>query len=347
MPETKSKSDPTFRWGIAATGRIAEWFATDFPFAAGGEIVAVCSRSKERAADFAQRFDLARAYGSYQELLDDDGVDVVYVATPHSAHLDYVERALQAGKSVLCEKPLTVTAQETERLIEVSEATGGYLMEAMWTYFLPAIRNAQRWVAEGRIGRLVHVKADFGYPVAYQATQREYDPAMGGGALLEMGVYPVALAWLFTQQTPETIQVTARKAPNGVEDDLVAVFDYGDHAGVTATLGTSFRCKLRNWAYLVGDEGYIAIPDFWRAHQCHLYHLDERIDTFDDGRTHQGFSYQVDAVHEDLRHGRRQSEIVSLTTSLAVQRHMDWIRRQASFRRTPMPFHSQDSGGNS
>lgn len=296
------------RWGLSSTGRIAEWFAADFPHVADGEIVAVASRSRDKAEAFAGRFGIPHAHGDYQVLLDDPDVDVVYVATPHSLHLEYAQRAMEAGKAVLCEKPLAVAPEETEALIAVSEATGAYLMEAMWTWFLPAVRTAWRWVEEGRIGRVVHVKADFGYPQVYHPKQREYDVELGGGALLEMGVYPVAIAWYFLRSAPARIQVTARKAPNGVEEDLVAVFDYDGEA--TATLGTSFRCKLQNWAYVIGEEGYIAIPDFWRAGECHLYHLDERVDSFDDGRDHQGFCHEADAVNEDLRQGRRQSEIV-------------------------------------
>ena len=322
-----SASTRTIRWGLSSTGRIAEWFAADFAHVTGGEIVAVASRSQERARSFADRLAIPRAYGDYRALLDDDRVDVVYVATPHSLHLDYASAAMRAGKAVLCEKPLTVTPEETESLIEVAGATGTYLMEAMWTWFLPAIQTAKRWVEEGRIGRVVHVKADFGYPQVYHPKQREYDAELGGGALLEMGVYPVAIAWYFLGRAPVRVQVTARKAPNGVEDDLVAIFDYGRDTACTATLGTSFRCKLQNWAYVIGEEGYIAIPDFWRASQCHYYRLDERVASFDDGRIHQGFCHEADAVNLDLTAGRRESETVPLTASLEIQRHMALIRR--------------------
>lgn len=311
------------RWGILATGRIADWFVSDFGAVANGEVVAVASRTQAKADAFARRHGVARAYGDYGELLANPDVDVVYIATPHTAHLINATDALRAGKAVLCEKPLTVTPDECRTLIAAVEETGGYLMEAMWTYFLPAIRRAQAWVAAGRIGRIRHIKADFGYPLPYAPDRREYDADLGGGALLEMGIYPVALAWLFLRRDPETIQVTARTAPNGVEDDVVAVFDYGD---CMASLATSFRCKLQNWAYIIGEEGYIAIPDFWRARTCYLYRLDERIDAFTDGRADQGFSFEAVAVGDDLLTGKRQSDVVSLADSLKFQEHVARIK---------------------
>ncbi len=313
------------RWGISSTGRIADWFCNDFSFVTGGELVAVASRVRERAEAFAQQHGIPRAHGSYEELLQDSEVDVVYVATPHSCHFANARDALEAGKAVMCEKPLTVTPEECSSLIEVSERTGCYLMEAMWTWFLPAIRTAREWVEAGRIGRLCHVKADFGYPqLPFDPTRREYDAELGGGALLEMGIYPVALAQLFLRRDPQSIQVTVRKAPNGVEDDVVAILDYA--GGEVATLATSFRCKLQNWAYVIGDEGYIAIPDFWRAGECFLYRLDECVDHFRECRSSQGFCHEADAVNDDLVQGRRQSAVVSLVDSLKFQEHMARIR---------------------
>ena len=144
-------------------------------------------------------------------------------------------------------------------MINVAAETSGYLMEAMWTWFLPAIRKAKEWVDAGRIGKIVQIQSDFGYPQVYSSDKREYAAELGGGCLLEMGVYPVALTALFTDADPAEISVVARYAPNGVEDDVVATFNYENFV---ATLGTSYRAKLRNWAYIVGEDGYIAIPDF-------------------------------------------------------------------------------------
>ncbi|MBB6093500.1 putative dehydrogenase [Povalibacter uvarum] len=317
------------RWGILSTGRIAHQFAQDLLHVENAELVCVAARSGDAANEFAKQYSIPRAHCGYDALFADPAVDAVYVATPHTLHLAHSTAALEAGKAVLCEKPLTTCAADAEALIAVAKRTNGYLMEGMWTYFLPAVQVAQRWVAEGRIGRIRHVKADFGYPLLpFDAKRREYDSTLAGGCLLEMGIYPIAFAWLFLKQDPASIQVVARHAPNGVEDDVSMLFDYADCTATpcTATLGTSFRAKLRNWAYIIGDEGYIAIPDFWRARECMLYRLDERIDHFDDGRRTLGFEYEARAVGADLMQGKRESEIVPWEASLRFQDHIERIR---------------------
>ena len=281
------------------------------------------ARQKTAAEAFAAEYGIATAYGGYEALYADAGVDAIYVATPHTLHLKNAGDALRAGKAVLCEKPITINAAECEQLIRIANESGSYLMEAMWTWFLPAVRTAKDWVNAGRIGKVIRVQSDFGYPLPYSETLREYDATLGGGCLLEMGVYPVAFAALFADSEPETVQVVSRHAPNGVEDDVVATFNYADSL---ATIGTSFRAKLRNWAYIVGEDGYIAIPDFWRANECQLWVLDEQVDRFDDRRTTNGFDYQIRAVNDDLIAGRTQSETMPLASSLQIQRHMDLIR---------------------
>lgn len=327
-PPPSSVAIPTVdstRWGIVSTGRIAHQFAQDLVHVENGRLVAVASRSQDRAAAFAVEHGADRAHGSYQALFEDADVDAVYVATPHTLHAQNAADALRAGKAVLCEKPLTTTPEDARALVGVAQETGGYLVEAMWTYFLPAIRKAQEWISQERIGRICHVKADFGYPVPYDPEGREYAPHLAGGSLLDMGVYPVALAWLFLRQHPLEVHVVARHAPTGVDDDVVMVFDYPD---AVATLGCSFRCRLGNTAYLIGEEGRIVIPDFFRARECSLYHLDERVDHFVDGRRSLGLAYEAAAVGDDLRAGRRQSEVVPWEASLAFQDHMARVRGQ-------------------
>ena len=292
--------------------------------------MAVASRSQESADAFAAKYDIGRAYAGYQRLLEDPDVDAVYVATPHTLHYQNTIDAIKARKHVLCEKPFTVSVRESRNLFRMAEQSSVFVMEAMWTYFLPAIQKAQEWVAQGRIGRLRQVKADFGYPLLpYDPGRREYNAELAGGCLLEMGIYPVALARLFIQQDPVDIQVVAHKAPNGVEDDVAMLFDYGDSAdGVVATLATSFRSKLQNWAYVIGEEGYIAIPDFWRAHECSLYHLDSCVDHFADGRKSRGFNYETVAVNEDILAGRQQNDIMPWSNTIRFQEDMERVKER-------------------
>jgi len=309
----------TIRWGIVSTGKIARKFGRDFRFVEGGELVAVASRAEASARSFASEYGIQRAHASYRALFEDPDVDAVYVATPHTLHASNALEAMRAGKAVLCEKPITTTPAECRSLMEEAAATGSYLMEAMWTYFLPAVRKAKEWAESGRIGTIRHVKADFGYPVPFNPVSRLFDPNLAGGVLLDMGIYPVAIAWHFLGADPERVSVTARRAINGVDDDVVMVFDYQD---AVATLATSFRCRLQNAAYIIGEEGYIAIPDFWRARECALFRMDEEVDRFTDSRQSLGYNFETAAVIADLRRGRTQSATVPWATSMKLQEHM-------------------------
>jgi len=316
------------RWGIVSTGRITHQFVQDFEFVPNGEVVAVASRSQQSADAFASQNGITRAYSAYEEMLDDPEVDAVYIATPHTLHYQNTIDAMAARKHVLCEKPFTVDADESRRLFHIAEQSSVFVMEAMWTWFLPAIQKAQEWVKQGRIGRIRQVKADFGYPLLpFDPERREYNATLAGGCLLEMGIYPVAIALLFLQQDPDDIQVVARKAPNGVEDDVQMLFNYGDNnEGFSATLATSFRSKLQNWAYIIGEEGYVAIPDFWRASECRLYRLDDCIDRFEDGRKSLGFNFEAIAANEDILAGRQQNHILSWSNTIRFQEHMTRVK---------------------
>jgi predicted dehydrogenase len=327
-------SNAKVRWGLIGPGRIAHTFAQDITATDNAELVAVAARDGARARSFADQYGLQHAHEGYSALYENPAVDAVYVATPHSYHLQHCTDAMQHGKAVLCEKPLVISPAQCRQLIAIAQDTGSYLMEGMWTWYLPAVRRALAWLEQGRIGELLHVKSDFGYPMEYSEDLREYDARVGGGAVLEMGIYPVAAARLFTGRSPHTIQVTGRRAANGVEDDVTAIFDYGN---CMATLGTSFRCKLHNWTYIVGTEGLITIPDFWRAERCSLYHLDQRIDHFEDGRSSVGFDYQIGQVSQDILDGKTQSGIIPLATSLSLQEDL-WAIREA------IPRHNEDPG---
>jgi predicted dehydrogenase len=318
------------RWGIAGTGRISHQFAQDFEYVHNGKVTAVSSRSQDAADAFAKQYDIAHSHAGYEALLANPDVDAVYIASPHTFHFQNTVDAIRAGKHVLCEKPFTVSPSECAKIFDIAAQTPLFVMEAMWTYFLPAVQKALQWYQQGRIGKLRQVKADFGYPtLPYDANRREYKAEFAGGCLLEMGIYPVSLAWLFTQKDPVGIQTLAHLAPNGVEDDLSMLFDYGDTTeGATANLGTSFRSKLRNWAYIIGEEGYIAVPDFWRASQCSLFELDTRIDHFDDGRKSLGLNYETIAANEAILKGQQQSSVMPWSNTMRIQQHMFQIRQQ-------------------
>lgn len=325
------------RWGVAGTGRISHQFVQDFDYVQNGHVAAVSSRSRDSADAFAKQYGIEKAHAGYENLLADPDVDAVYIASPHTFHFQNTIDAIRAGKHVLCEKPFTINPEESMKLFNIAGQSRVFVMEAMWTFFLPAIQTAMEWLEQGRIGKLRQIKADFGYPqLPFDPDRREYNVEFAGGCLLEMGIYPVSLAWLFMQQDPVGIQTTVHKAPNGVEDDVVMLFNYGNNIdghternteGTTATLATSFRSKLQNWAYIIGEEGYIAIPDFWRANECSLYHLDTCIDHFDDGRKSLGLNYEAIAANEDILAGRQQNNIMPWSNTIRFQEHMQRVKQ--------------------
>lgn len=311
------------RWGIVGAGRIAATFASDMRRVENGEVVAVASRSQEGARSFAQRHEIRRHSSGYEALYDDPEVDAIYIATPHTYHLEHAMSAMRRGKAVLCEKPIAVGVAQAKAMIEAAQDAGVYLMEGMWTWFLPAIQQARKWMDEGRIGKLLHVRAEFGYPIPFDPQAREYDASLAGGCLLDMGVYTVAIARFFVGRDPTNIAARALHAPNGVEDDVTMMFDYGDQL---ATLGTSFRCRLANACNVIGDRGYIHIPDFFRATSCTLYEIDERIDHFHQQHAGNGFEYQLRAVCVDIQAGRLESQVVTHEASYSFQRDMDAVK---------------------
>jgi predicted dehydrogenase len=311
------------RWGIVGAGRISQSFVKDIAFVSNAELIAVAARNLESAQAFATTFNISKAYGSYAELFADVDVDAIYIATPHNLHFEHAIAAIKAGKHILCEKPVTVCSDECRQLIDAAKEQGVFFMEAMWTYFLPAIRKAQEWVNAGRIGKIRHVKADFGYPIPYAVDRREYDANLAGGCLLEMGIYTLAITDLFIKAESTYCYSSVKFAPNGVENDVISVISYND---AIATLASSFSAKLQNWAYIIGENGYIAIPDFWRAHNCYLYQLDQQVDTYDDGRVGLGFNYQIESVSNDILAGKLESITVSHAASLSFQERMEMIK---------------------
>ncbi|MDO6447565.1 Gfo/Idh/MocA family oxidoreductase [Colwellia sp. 1_MG-2023] len=310
------------RWGIVSTGRIAQEFCQDMRFVENGELAAVAARKLEDAKAFANKHGIEKAYQGYQSLFDDAGIDVIYVATPHNFHFQNARDALMAGKSVLCEKPITISSEECQQLSELAQSKGLFLMEAMWTYFLPAIKKAKQWFDEGRIGTLKHIKADFGYLMPFDSESRLYNADLAGGCLLDMGIYPIALSKYFNDYPLENLMVKSHIASTGVEDDIVILADSGD---IKLTLASSFTCKLPNIAYIIGDAGYIAIPNFWHANQCSLFVKDEQIDHFDDHRSSLGFNYEAQAVGEAIQQQQLEHPLMPHKTSFELQQQMEAI----------------------
>ncbi|MEU5614713.1 Gfo/Idh/MocA family protein [Streptomyces sparsogenes] len=321
------------RWGILATGGIAAAFAADLLEMADAEVVAVGSRRPESAKRFAERFGIPRAHGSWAELAADDEVDVVYVATPHSAHRAAAGLCLEAGRAVLCEKPFTLNVREATELVALARTTRRFLMEAMWTYCNPVVRRMTELVRDGAIGEVRSVHADFGLSGSFDPTHRLRDPAQGGGALLDLGVYPVSFAHLLLGE-PDEIQAWARLTPEGVDENTGVLL--GWDGGAVALLSCSLTADTPQTASVTGSSGRIEFPrGFFNPERFVLHRPghDPEVFTAPAAQTaRRGYQHQAAEVMRCLRAGETESPLVPLDGTLAVMRTLDAVRDRIGVR---------------
>lgn len=318
------------KWGIISTGTIAHEFANDFPFVKQGKITAVASRTMQAATEFAEQYSIPKKYGSYEELLDDSTIDVVYIGTPHNHHYSVAVEAINAGKAVLCEKPLTHDLELSRALISHAREKNIYLMEAMWTYFMPTIIQAQQWLTDGKIGALKSIHADFGFNMQHLGPEhRVFNPELAGGSILDIGIYPIAFASLIMGEKPLNIQKIIRYHSTGVDEDVSLLFRYAD---VDARLHCSFRAQLPNEGLLIGEKGIIRLTDFWESHHCELVIDGTVTDTFTIPNQPKGWAYEVDAVNADLMANRKESLIMPHSKTLLIQELMNEVLGKPHFR---------------
>lgn len=314
----------TIRWGILGAGKIARAFATDFQYLQQAELVAVASRSPEKSAQFASAFSIPETC-DYAGLYNHPQLDAIYIATPHNFHFEQAAQAMRAGKAVLCEKPVTVHPGQYQQLVALAKQQQVFLMEAMWTYFIPALAEAKNWVTEGRIGELKRIQADFCFPSGPEV-ERLWNPALAGGSLLDIGIYPIAFANYFMHQKPQRIQASARLSSTGVDECTGIHLEY---SSTSANLYSSIVSKGTNTGYLFGSNGYIKLPSFWRSTAIELYNNeDELIDCFSDGRTTRGFHFEMQHVTDCLLQGLSESPVMSFEESMRIQEIMWEVRQQ-------------------
>lgn len=316
----------TVRWGILATGTIAARFTEDLRLVPDAEVVAVGSRTAVAAQAFAERYGVPRAHGSWADLAADPDVDVVYVATVHPAHYRAALTCIEAGKAVLVEKPLTLDVPTAERLLAAARARGVFAMEAMWTRCLPAIRRVAGLIADGAIGEVATVHAEFGLAGPFEPTHRLRDPAQGGGALLDLGIYPVALANLVLGP-PTTIQATARLTAEGVDAHTGLLL--GHPSGAIAALTCGITGATRNAASITGSDGRIDLPGPFHCPKRFTLHR-RGADPEEIHAPFEGWGYHLEAaeVGRCLRAGLVESPLVPHAATLEVLAVLDAARAQ-------------------
>ena len=324
------KSKDTIRWGILGTGLIARVFSKALRLLPDANLLAVGSRSQESADEFAELRNIPRRYASYAELVNDPDIDVVYIATPHPFHFENAKSCLEAGKAVLCEKPFTVNAAEAGELVGIARANNLFLMEAMWVRFLPLLRDIKQQITEGRIGDLRMISSNYGHRFDWMPEHRVLNPDLAGGALLDVGVYPLYFSYFFFGETPQEILSTAKIGETGVDEENAMILRFSE--GRLALLSSAVRTTTSLQSFIYGTEGYFQIyGPWWKLDRAHLVQgkNEEEIRRPVAGN---GYQYEAQEVMDCLRAGKTESPVMPLDELLQNMKSMDAMRREWGLR---------------
>lgn len=312
------KADNPIRWGILGLGYMAECFSSAIDGNTNGIVAAVGSRSIDKASAFAKKHGNSKAYGSYEELMSDSSLDVIYIATPTKYHYESIKACLEHGRNVLCEKPITSNAEQLEELIALAKENDCFLMEGMWMKCLPIYQKAKQWIAEGKIGGVELVKCDFYKREQIDTSKAIFDKNQDGGVLRDYGVYAVAFPTGFADGMPE-VKGKARYSTFGIDSDWQVHLDYGK---VQAFVSISSDYQSLSKAAVMGTKGTIEWESqFNRTNKITLYDAyGKKTDEFTANYEYEGFEFEVDEVQKAIRSGQKESDIVPLEGSLITQK---------------------------
>ncbi len=317
----------TIKWGIIGTGGISATFAKTLKQMEYTELTAAASRNENKAREFADKFGIKKAYGSYEELVKDPEIDVIYIGTPHTEHRPNAELCIINGKSVLCEKPFTLNSKEAKYLMELAKEHNVFLMEAMWTKFLPVTKKVKEWLAQERIGTVKKLQASFGFTVPYNESNRLYNFDLAGGALLDAGVYPITYVLYLMDKLPVQVVSTGIFLDNGVDEQNCVLFKFDNH--VIATASSAINAQIGQDAVIIGDEGRIVVPSFLMANKAYLYDREGReTEVFEEEARITGYEFEAYEVNDCIRNGKIESSINPLQNTLEVMQVMDGIREE-------------------
>lgn len=318
--------DKIYNWGIIAPGKIAHQFAQDLAKLDGARLSAVASRSQQRADAFAQQYGATFAYGSYEALMDCPELDAVYIASPHSHHYEHTLLCLNAGLPVLCEKAFAVNSQQAQAMVSLAREKQVFLMEALWTRFLPTTLKALELIQADAIGRVQSIKADFGFKANFDPEGRLFNPKLAGGALLDIGIYPVFLAYLMLGK-PATIKALARMSSTGVDEETGMVFQYPD--GRMAHLHATLKAHTKTEAFVYGDKGTLHFHTRWHEPtSISLIGEDGRPQNFQFDWPTNGYSYEAQEVMRCLDQGLTESPVWPLRCTLEMMEILDAVRKE-------------------
>lgn len=319
-------------WGIIGAGNISSKFATAIGGVEDANLMAIASRSLDKASQFAEKYHANKAYGSYEEMLQDETIDVVYIGTPHTEHLANAELCIKAGKAVLCEKPFTLNHKDTKYLIDLAREHDVFLMEAMWTKFHPSTKMVKDWISNGKIGKLRGMQINAGFRREFNPEQRLFNPDLGGGALLDIGIYPITYAIHLAEAYPEEISSYAYFGKTNIDEQNTIILNFKEK-GILASLNSGISAEVGKDAVIIGESGKIFVKDFWNSNYAILYDNNENIvEEYKDEFETNGYEYEIREVQDCLRAGKKESTVVPLADTLSIMKVMDEIRGQWNFK---------------
>ena len=318
-------SKPT-RWGILGTGSIAKHFARGLRDTPHAELVGIGSRNQTTADDFGEMFSVPLRYPSYKEVANSPEIDAIYISTPHPFHEENTIMCLEAGKPVLCEKPFAINSHEAERMVKTARDNKVFLMEAMWSRYLPVMQHVREWLNQGIIGEVRWVSADFGFRANFDPQSRLFNPELGGGALLDVGIYVTSFASFVLGPYPDKIQTLANLGDTGVDEQNTLLLGYPN--GSMAVLSSAVRTGTHHEAKIVGTKGKISIePPFYRAEKATLT-VDDHSEEIELAINGNGYSYEAIEVGNCLNEGLLESPIMPLDETVAIMKILDDARAQ-------------------
>jgi len=318
----------TINWGILGCGGIANKFAKSAAVLDDVKVIAAASGTPGKAEAFAEKHSINNHYSDYAELLRNDAVDAVYVATTHNFHYQNVKQVLEANKPVLCEKPFTVNAGEIQALIALAKRKQLFMMEAMWTRFLPAIEQLRMWLAEDIIGTIKQVRATFGFRFPFDPNHRLFNPDLAGGAVLDAGIYPLSFANMVMRQKPVEVKALGEIGSTGVDEQSSYLLKY--ESGCLAFLNSTVNAPVASRAEIIGTKGRIAIPkSFLNTQEVWLeLQNQEPVQKEFPYDENTGFQFEIEAASESIRNGLLENDIMPLTDTLQLMETIDDIKHQ-------------------
>lgn len=317
----------TIKWGIIGAGNISSTFATSLNNMENTELAAVASRDINKGKAFAAKFNARKVYDNYEDLAKDEEIDVIYIGTPHSEHVKNAELCIKNKKAVLCEKAFTTNAMEAKYLIQLAKDNNVFLMEAMWTKFLPTTIRVKEWIKEAKIGKILNLQVNFGFRRELASTHRLLNPSLSGGSLLDVGIYPITYAIHLMDKLPIHVSSQAIIGETGVDIQSSVLFQFDN--GALATLNSAICAEVGKYATIIGENGKIEVPLFWSAKEAFLYNAEGILmDSFKEETEIKGYEYEAYEVNRCLREGKLESDILPLKDTLGIIEIMDGLRKE-------------------